>query len=133
MSGKVIEYYSCPSKQVKLLCEKGWKALPLSHEEPCLLLYCASKAAVIHLSRCLAQTLGPEIRVNVIAPGFIADTRWAVERQDREQMRDRAAQTAPLKRVGTAEDVAEAALFLASRADLVSGDVMVVDGGRSVG
>jgi 3-oxoacyl-[acyl-carrier protein] reductase len=95
--------------------------------------YCASKAAVIHLSRCLARTLGPEIRVNVIAPGFIADTRWTVERQDREQMRDRAAQTAPLKRVGTAEDVAEAALFLASRADFVSGDVMVVDGGRSVG
>ncbi len=95
--------------------------------------YCASKAAVIHLSKCLARTLGPEIRVNIIAPGFIADTRWNAGRPDLAQTQDRVAQAAPLKRVGTPEDIAEAALFLASRADFVTGDVMVVDGGRLVG
>ncbi len=94
--------------------------------------YCASKAAVIHLSKCLARTLGPEIRVNCIAPGFIADTRWNVGRPNLERTQDQAIQTAPLKRVGTAEDVAEVALFLATRADFMTGDVLVVDGGRLV-
>ncbi len=95
--------------------------------------YCASKAAVIHLSRCLARTLGPAIRVNVIAPGFIAETRWNVGRSNLKETQDRAALTAPLRRVGTPEDIAEAALFLATRGDFLTGDLMVVDGGRLVG
>ncbi len=94
--------------------------------------YCASKAAVIHLSKCLAQVLAPEIRVNVIAPGFIGDTRWHAGRPNLEQVRQRSAQRTPLKRLGSAEEVAEAALFLASRADFLTGEVMVVDGGQLV-
>ena len=95
--------------------------------------YCCSKAAVIHLSKCLARTVGPEIQVNVIAPGFIAETRWNVGRPNLEPTIAKAAQVAPLKRVGTAEDIADAALFLATRGDFMTGDVMVVDGGRLVG
>jgi 3-oxoacyl-[acyl-carrier protein] reductase len=94
--------------------------------------YCCSKAAVIQLSKCLAKTLGPEIQVNVIAPGFIAETRWNVGRPKLEETIAKAGQSAPLKRVGTPEDIADAALFLATRGDFMSGDVMVVDGGRLV-
>jgi 3-oxoacyl-[acyl-carrier protein] reductase len=95
--------------------------------------YCTSKAAVIHLSKCLAKTLGPEIRVNVIAPGFIAETRWNVGRPNLEATVAKAAQVAPLRRVGKPEDIADAALFLATRGDFMTGDVMVVDGGRILG
>jgi 3-oxoacyl-[acyl-carrier protein] reductase len=92
--------------------------------------YCCSKAAVVHLSKCLAKTLGPEIRVNVIAPGFIAETRWHEGRPNVEAIAAKFAQGVPLKRVGRPEDIAEAALFLATRGDYMTGDIMVVDGGR---
>jgi 3-oxoacyl-[acyl-carrier protein] reductase len=95
--------------------------------------YGTSKAAVIHLSKCLARTLGPEIRVNVIAPGFIAETRWNVGRPNLEATAQNAAQAAPLKQVGKPEDIAEAALFLATLGDFMTGDVMLVDGGRVLG
>jgi 3-oxoacyl-[acyl-carrier protein] reductase len=95
--------------------------------------YGTSKAAVIHLSKCLARTLAPEIQVNVIAPGFIAETRWNVGRPNLEATIQRVSQAAPLKRVGKPEEVADAALFLATRGDFITGDVMVVDGGRLLG
>ena len=95
--------------------------------------YCCSKAAIVQMSKCLAKTLGPEIAVNVIAPGFIAETRWNVGRPNLENTITKATQSAPLKRVGTPEDIAAAALFLATRGDFMTGDVMVVDGGRLVG
>lgn len=95
--------------------------------------YCCSKAAVIQLSKCLAKTVGPEVQVNVIAPGFIAETRWNVGRPNLDATIAKAGQIAPLKRVGTPEDIADAALFLATRGDFVTGDVMVVDGGRLLG
>ena len=94
--------------------------------------YSTSKAAVIHLSKCLARTLGPEIRLNVIAPGFIAETRWNEGRPNLEETVKKAGQVAPLKRVGTPGDIAEAALFLATRGDFMTGDIMVVDGGRQL-
>ncbi|MFI5340971.1 MAG: SDR family NAD(P)-dependent oxidoreductase [Candidatus Methylomirabilales bacterium] len=95
--------------------------------------YSTSKAAVIHLSKCLARTLAPEIQVNVIAPGFIAETRWNVGRPNLETTIQKAIQAAPLKRAGKPEDIADAALFLATRGDFITGDVMLVDGGRLLG
>ena len=94
--------------------------------------YCASKAAVIHITNCLAKTLGPEIRVNAIAPGFVDETRWNVEVPNLDALRQTAAQEVPLKRVGLPADVAEAALFLATGADFLTGSVLVVDGGRQI-
>jgi len=94
--------------------------------------YATSKAAVIHLSKCLARTLGPEIRVNVIAPGFIAETRWNVGRPNLEATTQKAIQAAPLKRVGKPEEIADAALFLATRGEFMTGDVIIVDGGRAL-
>jgi 3-oxoacyl-[acyl-carrier protein] reductase len=92
--------------------------------------YGTSKAAVVHLSKCLAKTLGPEIRVNVIAPGFIPDTRAMQNRPDLEATRKRAIAESALKRAGTSEEVAEIALFLATGADFMTGNVVVLDGGR---
>lgn len=89
--------------------------------------YCASKAANIMLTRCLAKALAPHIQVNSIAPGTIllpdekitAETRKIIART-------------PLKKAGTAQDVAEMVLYLATRGDFITGQVFVVDGGKSI-
>lgn len=91
--------------------------------------YAVSKAAVNHMTRLLAAALGPEIRVNAIAPGHI-ETPW----HDRgpEDLRDSDDWTTahtPLRRVGTADDVAEATLALV-KATYTTGEVLNVDGGR---
>jgi 3-oxoacyl-[acyl-carrier protein] reductase len=93
--------------------------------------YCASKAGVISVTKSLARVMAPEVSVNAIAPGLI-DTRWldGVERAD--TMRKNFQNAALLKRVGTPEDVAEVALSMAAEWNFVTGQVVVVDGGRTV-
>jgi 3-oxoacyl-[acyl-carrier protein] reductase len=93
--------------------------------------YCASKAGVISVTKSLARVLAPEVSVNAIAPGLI-DTRWldGVERAD--TMRRNFQNAALFKRVGTPEDVAEVALSMVSDWNFVTGQVVVVDGGRTV-
>jgi len=86
--------------------------------------YCASKAALNHLTVLLANTLGPNIRVNAVAPGLI-DTPWTESWND---IRDYVRAMAPLQRSGQPDDVATAAVGLA-RADYVTGQVLVCDGG----
>jgi NAD(P)-dependent dehydrogenase (short-subunit alcohol dehydrogenase family) len=85
--------------------------------------YCVSKAGTIMLTRCLARALGPEILVNGVAPGTI---QFPGEAPDEEYIR-----RVPLHRTGTGEDIADAVAYLAS-ADFVTGQTMVVDGGRSL-
>jgi len=85
--------------------------------------YCVSKAGVIMLTRCLARALAPEIRVNSIAPGTI---EFPGEVAHEEFIR-----RAPLHRTGTGEDITNAVEYLLS-ADFVTGQVMVVDGGRQI-
>jgi 3-oxoacyl-[acyl-carrier protein] reductase len=96
--------------------------------------YCASKAAMIHVSQCLSKTLGPEIRVNAIAPGMIDETRWNadVSQANLDAMRVSTVQGTPMRRVGLPADVAEAAVYLATGADYMTGAVIVVDGGRQL-
>jgi len=89
--------------------------------------YSASKAGVICLTKSLARTLAPEIRVNTIAPGFV-DTRWTSDWPEFRKMHE---QATPLKRVAVPEDIAEAALFLV-RSDFMTGQVIIVDGGKSL-
>jgi NAD(P)-dependent dehydrogenase (short-subunit alcohol dehydrogenase family) len=83
--------------------------------------YCVSKAGSIMLTRCLARALGPEITVNSIAPGTI---QFDGEAPDEDYIRK-----VPLHRTGTGDDIAEAALYLAT-AEFVTGQVIAVDGGR---
>ncbi len=86
--------------------------------------YAVSKAAVEHLTRLLAATLGPEIRVNAVALGLI-DTPWTVELTG---PREQVPAIAPLQRLGTAEDAAAAILGLV-RSPYTTGSVLLADGG----
>ena len=89
--------------------------------------YAASKAGLIHLTRRMALKLAPErIVVSAIAPGAFASTM----NKDARDHGDEVAQRIPLGRIGTPEDMAGAAIFLASRAgDYVVGSTLIVDGG----
>ena len=89
--------------------------------------YAASKAGLIHLTRRMALKLAPErIAVSAIAPGAFASTM----NKDARDHGDEVAQRIPLGRIGTPEDMAGAAIYLASRAgDYVVGSTLIVDGG----
>lgn len=91
--------------------------------------YCASKGAVNTLTKSLALALAPRIRVVGIAPGFI-DTRWHAKWG--AEMKARQAEAVPLKRVGTPEDIATMAVYLAADAGFVTGHTFPVDGGRLI-
>ena len=85
--------------------------------------YCVSKAGVIMLTRCLARALAPEITVNSVAPGTIS---FPGEPPDEDYIR-----RAPLRKTGTAEDIAGTVAFLA-QSEFITGQVFVVDGGRAL-
>jgi ketoreductase RED2 len=89
--------------------------------------YAASKAALNHMTVLLAKVVGPEVRVNAVAPGLV-DTPWT---EDWDVVREVVQQVAPLKRSGRPEDVAEVVVALA-RAAYVTGQVVVIDGGLSL-
>jgi 3-oxoacyl-[acyl-carrier protein] reductase len=90
-------------------------------------MFAAVKGGVLAFSKSLARSVGPRVRVNVIAPGWI-ETAFAAHMDDRA--RRAAAESAPLKRWGTPEDVAAAAVFLASPgASFMTGQTMLVGGG----
>jgi ketoreductase RED2 len=86
--------------------------------------YATSKAALNHLTRLLANALGPTVRVNAVAPGLIA-TPWTEDWQD---MHAAVEARAPLQRVGTPEDIAEVCLSLLA-AEYITGEVVIADGG----
>jgi 3-oxoacyl-[acyl-carrier protein] reductase len=90
--------------------------------------YSVSKAAVIHLTRCLAVALAPEITVNAVAPGSML-TRWVPNRSEEDIRRTR--EGAPLKRFSELDDVA-AAVIMAARNDSMTGQIVTVDAGVSL-
>jgi ketoreductase RED2 len=89
--------------------------------------YAASKAAVNHMTALLAKVLGPEVRVNAVAPGLV-DTPWTA---DWDTVRALVTALAPLKRTGTPSDVADVIVALAST-PYVTGQVICVDGGLTL-
>jgi len=92
---------------------------------PGYIAHCVSKAGVIMLTRVLAKTLAPEVRVNAIAPGTITmpgdPPEWEADY----------IKLAPLQRTGTPADITSAVLFLA-QSEFITGQVLVVDGGRTL-
>ena len=92
--------------------------------------YAASKAAVINLTRTLAWNLGPEIRVNAVAPGWMeGDWMKRMLKDKYDDLMGKRARATPLKRVVTADDVAETMMSLVQSNRFVTGEVIVVDGG----
>jgi pteridine reductase len=92
-------------------------------------VYGAAKAGLAMLTRSLAKDLGPEIRVNGVSPGAIL---WPDAGMS-EPLRAGILRQTALKRAGTPEDIASAVLFLVRDAPYVTGQILAVDGGRSVG
>jgi NAD(P)-dependent dehydrogenase (short-subunit alcohol dehydrogenase family) len=97
--------------------------------------YSAAKAGILNLTRSLAVRYGPfGVRVNAIAPGTLRTPAWEQRRQKDPAVFDRVAKWYPLGRIGEPEDVAGAALFLASdEAAWISGTVLPIDGGLTAG
>jgi 3-oxoacyl-[acyl-carrier protein] reductase len=94
--------------------------------------YAASKGALNTLTLSLARALAPEVRVNAVCPGFV-DTRWTKGAMDEARypaFKAGVAESAPLKRMTTSEDVAEAALWFIEGGRAITGQFLVVDGGN---
>jgi 3-oxoacyl-[acyl-carrier protein] reductase len=90
--------------------------------------YAASKAALNCLTKSLAKAFAPQVRVNAVAPGPVL-TRWLTGHMDQVE---RSLQVTPMRRAATPDDIADAVAFLALGSTLVTGQVLIVDGGRTV-
>jgi 3-oxoacyl-[acyl-carrier protein] reductase len=94
------------------------------------LAYSTSKAAVVSLTKTLALALGPDIRVNAVAPGWMeGDWMERMLGDNYDRLMERRAKMTPLKRCVTAEDVAETMVSLALGSRFVTGEIVVIDGG----
>ena len=92
--------------------------------------YAASKAAVVNLTKTLAWNLGPEIRVNAVAPGWMeGDWMKRMLKDKYDDLMAKRAGATPLRRVVTADDVADTILSLIQSNRFVTGEVVVIDGG----
>ena len=97
--------------------------------------YAASKAALNLMTKSLAHVLGPEIRINTVVPGMI-QTRWlkgGLGDEDYEKMLEATAATLPLKKVATAEEVAEVLVWFLLGAAVITGETLIVDSGMHLG
>jgi len=89
--------------------------------------YCASKAALLSLTRSLAQELAPSIRINAIGPGAILFQDW-----ESDERKAAVLSSIPMQRVGKAEEIAETVLFLVAGPTYITGQIIDVDGGWSL-
>jgi NAD(P)-dependent dehydrogenase (short-subunit alcohol dehydrogenase family) len=94
---------------------------------PSYIHYCASKAALISLTRTLAKALAPTIRVNSVAPGSIL-----FPDEERTPAVRKIIRAIPLRKGGNADDIAQMVLFLATQSEFITGQVIAVDGGKSI-
>lgn len=90
-------------------------------------LYCSSKAGLIGLTKALAKELAPKILVNSIAPGIVVDWQDEVD----EEQKQRQLSFIPMGRIGTAEELTSALIFLLEN-DYITGQILNVDGGRCI-
>ena len=93
-------------------------------------VYGVAKAGLIMLTKSLARELGPHVRVNGIAPGPVM---WPEDGGDDAALQHKIIDRTLLKRPGSADDIARTAVFFATEAPYITGQIIAVDGGRSVG
>jgi pteridine reductase len=91
-------------------------------------IYCIAKAGLVMLTKSMARELAPEVRVNGLAPGAIL---WP-ESEDYGSVHTEIIERTALKREGDPEDIAKAALFLILNADYITGQIISIDGGRTL-
>jgi pteridine reductase len=115
----MTEAGGCIVNLVDIYAERPLKSHPV---------YNAAKAGLISLTRSLARDLAPDIRVNAVAPGAILWPEGDVDQIAQQRLISRT----PLKRIGEPEDVARTVLFLIRDAGFLTGQVLNVDGGRSI-
>ena len=94
------------------------------------LAYCASKGALNTMTKSLARALAPKIRVNAVCPGPI-DSRWLRQSLSDEEMEERVA-SFPIPRLSTPDDITDAIVYLATGNAMVTGQLQIVDGGRTM-
>jgi 3-oxoacyl-[acyl-carrier protein] reductase len=97
--------------------------------------YTASKGALNTMTLALARSLGPEIRVNTICPGFIQG-RWlraGMGDENYDAAKAHQERATPLRKAGTPEDMAQAAVWFIEGADLITGEILIVDAGSHLG
>lgn len=104
---------------IDIHAERGLKGYPV---------YSIAKAGLAAMTRSLAKELAPDVRVNGVAPGAVLWPEHAMDAAKQAEILSRI----PLQRTGEPEDVARAALFLALEAPYVTGQILSVDGGRSL-
>lgn len=92
-------------------------------------VYCSAKAGLVMLTKSLAKELAPLVRVNGIAPGAIL---WAASEEADEEGKQRLLSMVPMQRRGEPDDLAKTALFLIRDADYITGQIIAVDGGRTL-
>ncbi|MDR3491056.1 MAG: pteridine reductase [Gammaproteobacteria bacterium] len=93
-------------------------------------IYCISKAGLMMVTKALAKELGPDVRVNAVSPGAIM---WPEgENSLTEKVKQKIIERTALQRAGAANEIAKAVLYLVRDADYVTGQVLAVDGGRSL-
>jgi 3-oxoacyl-[acyl-carrier protein] reductase len=109
----------------------SWDHVAQGRGDPTAAIYAAAKGGVQALSRCLAREFAPQVRVNVVAPGWIK-TKYAEGLEADKQ--DTIARATPLGRWGTPDDVASAVVFLASpESAFITGETILVGGGVVMG
>ena len=111
-------------KEGKIIHLVDWTAF---RPRAACLPYCASKAALVAVTRGLAQALAPYVQVNAIAPGPILPAAGSTRKENQ-----RVLERTPLKRFGEPGDIAEAVRFLVKSSDFVTGAVLAVDGGNLI-
>ena len=142
MHTNVTAMFSLSREVVKCMMDKLIKgsiinisSMASQYGLPKVIAYTASKAAIEGMTRAMATELSPKgIRVNCIAPGFIATDMSAKALNDDAERKQRAINRTPMGYLGQPADIGDAAFFLASDASkYITGIVLPVDGGNSIG
>jgi pteridine reductase len=119
LSDGLAKRKGCIVNIVDIHAERGLQGYPI---------YSIAKSGLVAMTKILAKELGSSVRVNAVAPGAILWPETGLSEHDKSEILQRV----PLARSGTPEDIAKAVLYLVKDADYVTGQILAVDGGRTL-